>query len=138
MTEALLGKSAVMVYPHPLQSHDLIKRTQPIQIDNYRVKRYIAKYTINPCIAHGFGDKIGSIEINKLADIVLWKPAYFGAKPEMVIKGGHIAYSQMGDANASIPTPEPVIMRPMFAAYSRAAALSSYVFVSQRCIDSGR
>ncbi len=84
--------------------------------DNQRIKRYVAKYTINPAIAHGFSHVVGSIEVGKLADLVLWKPAYFGAKPELVIKGGHIAWAQMGDPNASIPTPQLVHMRPMFGA----------------------
>ena len=92
--------------------------------DNLRIKRYISKYTINPAIAHGMAHLIGSIEIGKLADLVLWKPAFFGAKPEMVIKGGVIAWSQMGDPNASIPTPQPVFMRPMFGAFGSAPASS--------------
>ncbi|MDB5299889.1 MAG: ureC, partial [Phycisphaerales bacterium] len=85
--------------------------------DNFRIRRYIAKYTINPAVAHGFGHLVGSIEPGKLADLVLWKPAFFGVKPEMVLKGGVIAWSQMGDPNASIPTPQPVFMRPMFGSY---------------------
>ena len=88
--------------------------------DNLRIKRYLSKYTINPAIAHGMGHLIGSVEVGKLADLVLWKPAFFGAKPEMVIKGGVIAWSQMGDPNASIPTPQPVFMRPMFGSFGRA------------------
>ena len=88
--------------------------------DNLRIRRYIAKYTINPAIAHGFGHLIGSIEVGKLADLVLWKPAFFGVQPEMVIKGGVIAWSQMGDPNASIPTPQPVFMRPMFGSFGQA------------------
>jgi len=105
--------------------------------DNFRVKRYVAKYTINPCVAHGIAQEIGSVEVGKLADLVLWNPAFFGVKPEMVIKGGHIAWSQMGDANASIPTPQPVIMRPMFGAQPLAAGLTSVAFVSRRCVESG-
>ena len=85
--------------------------------DNFRVKRYVAKYTINPAITHGIANYVGSVEAGKLADLCLWKPAFFGVKPEMVIKGGAIAWSQMGDPNASIPTPQPVHMRPMFASY---------------------
>ena len=84
--------------------------------DNLRIRRYIAKYTINPAIAHGVSHEVGSVEVGKLADLVLWQPAFFGVKPEMVIKGGFIAWAQMGDANASIPTPQPVLMRPMFGA----------------------
>jgi urease subunit alpha len=98
--------------------------------DNFRIKRYIAKYTINPAIAHGCGHLVGSIERGKLADLVLWKPAFFGARPEMVLKGGMIAWSQMGDPNASIPTPQPVYMRPMFAAMGGARSSTSVAFVS--------
>ena len=89
--------------------------------DNLRIKRYISKYTINPAIAHGMAHCIGSVEAGKLADLVLWKPAFFGVKPEMVLKGGFIAWSQMGDPNASIPTPQPVFMRPMFGAFGSRA-----------------
>src|SRR5690606_1917147 len=99
--------------------------------DNARIKRYIAKYTINPAIAHGMSHLIGSIEVGTLADLVLRKPAFFGATPEMVIKGGHIAWSQMGDPNASIPTPQLVSMRPMFGALGRAVGTTSIAFVSQ-------
>ena len=107
--------------------------------DNFRVRRYIAKYTINPSIAHGFSEQVGSVEVGKLADLCLWSPAFFGLKPEMVIKGGAIAFAQMGDANASIPTPEPVLMRPQFGANappSRDIAVS-LAFVSRACIESG-
>tara|TARA_Y100001968_G_scaffold8503_1_gene7174 strand:- start:22755 stop:24464 length:1710 start_codon:yes stop_codon:yes gene_type:complete len=103
--------------------------------DNHRLKRYIAKVTINPAIAHGMSDHIGSIEVGKLADLVLWKPGFFGIKPELVIKGGSIVYAQMGDANASIPTPEPVHARPMFAAFGSAIAPSCLTFLSQSAID---
>jgi urease subunit alpha len=99
--------------------------------DNNRVKRYVAKYTINPAIAHGISHEIGSIESGKLADLVLWNPAFFGVKPEMVIKGGFIAWSVMGDANASIPTPQPVLYRPMFGAFGGATQAISQTFVSQ-------
>ncbi|HAR65872.1 MAG TPA: urease subunit alpha [Lentisphaeria bacterium] len=99
--------------------------------DNHRVKRYVAKYTINPAIAHGFSDEIGSIEVGKLADMVLWRPQFFGSKPELVIKGGIIAHAQMGDPNASIPTPQPFFSRPMFGAFSSAASRASRVFVSK-------
>jgi len=105
--------------------------------DNLRIKRYIAKYTINPAIAHGVGHSIGSIEVGKLADLVLWQPAFFGAKPSMVIKGGFIAWSQMGDPNASIPTPQPVMMRPMFGAFGSAPGRISRAFVSRACMESG-
>lgn len=103
--------------------------------DNQRVKRYIAKYTINPAIAHGFSHEIGSISVGKLADMVLWKPQFFGAKPELVIKGGVIAHAQMGDPNASIPTPQPFFSRPMFGSLGRAIGNTSRVFVSQRSLD---
>jgi len=105
--------------------------------DNFRAKRYIAKYTINPAIAHGCGHVIGSIEVGKLADLVLWKPAMFGIKPELVVKGGTIAYAQMGDPNASIPTPQPVYMRPMFGAFGKAAAPISLALVSAASLDTG-
>lgn len=105
--------------------------------DNCRAKRYVAKYTINPAIAHGIADYVGSIEAGKLADLCLWKPAFFGVKPEIVIKGGAIAWSQMGDPNASIPTPEPIHMRPMFASFGGAIAATSLTFVSQAAIDAG-
>src|SRR5512135_669999 len=88
--------------------------------DNFRVKRYIAKYTINPAIAHGLAHEVGSIEEGKLADLVLWKPAFFGVKPELIVKSGFIAWGAMGDANASIPTPQPVLYRPMFGAFGGA------------------
>ena len=105
--------------------------------DNFRAKRYIAKYTINPAITHGIASHVGSIEEGKLADICLWKPAMFGVKPEMVIKGGAIAYAQMGDPNASIPTPQPIYMRPMFGSYGGARTATSLSFVSQVAIDAG-
>ncbi len=103
--------------------------------DNFRVKRYIAKYTINPAITHGVAAYLGSIEPGKLADIVLWKPAFFGVKPEMIIKGGFIAWSVMGDANASIPTPQPVLYRPMFGSFGGATAATSLTFVSKAALE---
>ncbi len=106
--------------------------------DNFRIKRYVAKYTINPAIAHGMSHVIGSVEVGKLADLVLWKPAMFGMKPEIVIKGGFIAWAQMGDPNASIPTPQPVYMRPMFGGFGRAAASTSVAFVSQASEAAGK
>jgi urease subunit alpha len=105
--------------------------------DNFRIRRYIAKYTINPAIAHGVGHVVGSVEVGKLADLVLWRPAFFGIRPELVIKGGSIAWAQMGDPNASIPTPQPVYMRPMFAALGKASGSASLVFVSKASIDKG-
>src|SRR4030095_1442503 len=99
--------------------------------DNFRVKRYIAKYTINPAIAHGVSTLIGSVEKGKLADLVLWSPAFFGVKPDLVIKGGSIVAAPMGDPNASIPTPQPVHYRPMFGAFRRALTAVSVVFASR-------
>eukprot|EP00268_Persea_americana_P046138 TRINITY_DN4745_c0_g1_i1.p1 TRINITY_DN4745_c0_g1~~TRINITY_DN4745_c0_g1_i1.p1 ORF type:complete len:839 (-),score=177.71 TRINITY_DN4745_c0_g1_i1:212-2728(-) len=99
--------------------------------DNFRIKRYIAKYTINPAIANGISKYVGSIEVGKMADLVLWKPSFFGAKPEMVIKGGAIAWANVGDPNASIPTPEPVIMRPMFSAFGKAGSSNAFAFISK-------
>jgi urease subunit alpha len=105
--------------------------------DNFRAKRYIAKYTINPAIMHGIAQEVGSLEVGKLADICLWKPAMFGVKPEIVIKGGAIAWAQMGDPNASIPTPQPVYMRPMFGSFGGAIAATSLTFISQVALESG-
>jgi urease subunit alpha len=105
--------------------------------DNFRVRRYIAKYTINPAIAHGLSREIGSVEIGKRADLVLWNPAFFGVKPDMVIIGGTIAAAPMGDPNASIPTPQPVHYRPMFGAYGKAMTNSSVTFVSKAALESG-
>jgi len=105
--------------------------------DNRRIKRYISKYTINPALAHGIAHCVGSVEVGKLADLVLWRPAFFGAKPELVIKGGIIAWAQMGDPNASIPTPQPVYMRPMFGAFGGAAGPVSLSFISQLCSEKG-
>jgi urease subunit alpha len=103
--------------------------------DNTRVKRYIAKYTINPAIAQGFAREIGSVEAGKLADLVLWSPAFFGVKPDLVIKGGSIACAPMGDPNASIPTPQPVHYRPMFGAMGMAMAASCITFVSGAAME---
>ncbi|MBW4536168.1 MAG: urease subunit alpha [Pleurocapsa minor HA4230-MV1] len=109
----------------------------PEVADNFRAKRYIAKYTINPAIMHGIAQQVGSLEVGKLADICLWKPAMFGVKPEIVIKGGAIAWAQMGDPNASIPTPQPVYMRPMFGSFGGATASTSLTFISQVALDLG-
>jgi urease subunit alpha len=105
--------------------------------DNLRVRRYIAKYTINPAITHGISEIVGSVEVGKLADLVLWKPAFFGVKPELIIKGGMIAGAMMGDGNASIPTPQPVVARPMFGAYGAALHACSLHFVSRAGVESG-
>jgi urease subunit alpha len=104
--------------------------------DNFRVKRYIAKYTINPAITHGIADRVGSVEVGKLADLVLWRPAFFGVKPSLIIKGGMIAAAPMGDPNASIPTPQPVHYRPMFGAFGRALE-KSVTFVSAAALNDG-
>ncbi|TGD88197.1 urease subunit alpha [Mycolicibacterium sp. CH28] len=105
--------------------------------DNNRVRRYVAKYTICPAVAHGLDDEVGSVEVGKLADLVLWEPAFFGVRPHAVIKGGMIAWAAMGDANASIPTPQPVLPRPMFGAAPAAAASTSVHFVAPQAIEDG-
>jgi urease subunit alpha len=105
--------------------------------DNFRAKRFVAKYTINPAIAHGIAHEVGSLEVGKWADIVIWKPAFFGVKPFTILKGGTIAMAAMGDPNASIPTPQPVHFRPMFGAYGGSLAKSSLTFVSQAGLASG-
>jgi urease subunit alpha len=105
--------------------------------DNFRVKRYIAKYTINPALSHGIADHVGSIEVGKLADLVLWKPMFFGVKPDIVLKSGTIAAAAMGDPNASIPTPQPVHYRPMFGAFGKSLTASSVTFVSEAAAKAG-
>ncbi|RZJ06589.1 MAG: urease subunit alpha, partial [Acidovorax sp.] len=105
--------------------------------DNTRIKRYVAKYTINPAIAHGISHEVGSLEVGKWADIVIWKPAFFGVKPALILKGGMIAMAAMGDPNASIPTPQPVHYRPMFGAFGGAIAKTSLTFVSQAGLHAG-
>jgi urease subunit alpha len=107
------------------------------QGDNFRIKRYVAKYTINPAITHGIAHLVGSVEPSKVADLVLWDPAFFGVKPDLIIKGGMINYAQMGDPNASIPTPQPVFGRPMFGAYGAARAATCITFVSQAAYEAG-
>ncbi|WP_417792602.1 urease subunit alpha [Vibrio sp. CDRSL-10 TSBA] len=113
----------------------LLEQDQELGADNFRVKRFIAKYTINPALAHGVDHMVGSLEVGKLADIVLWKPAFFGIKPALILKGGFIAAAPMGDANASIPTPQPVHYRYMFGGFGQAAAATSVTFTSQAAID---
>jgi len=103
--------------------------------DNFRTKRYVAKYTINPAITHGISHEVGSVEVGKLADLVLWNPAFFGVKPDLILKGGFIVEAAMGDPNASIPTPQPVLSRPMFGAFGRAPFTTSVTFLSQAGID---
>jgi urease subunit alpha len=109
----------------------------PSDHDNFRVRRYIAKYTINPAIAHGISDQVGSIEKGKLADLVLWKPAFFGTKPSLILKGGMIVAAPMGDPNASIPTPQPVHYRMMFGALGGARHQTSLTFLSKAAIEAG-
>ena len=106
--------------------------------DNFRVRRFIAKYTINPAIAHGISQHVGSVEVGKLADLVMWSPAFFGGKPDLVLKGGSIALAPMGDPNASIPTPQPVHYRPMFGSMGRAGIESALLYVSQAIVDAGQ
>jgi urease subunit alpha len=108
----------------------------PSEHDNLRARRYIAKYTINPAITHGISHEVGSVEVGKLADLVLWKPAFFGTKPSLIIKGGMIVAAPMGDPNASIPTPQPVHYRPMFAAYGGARHATRMTFLSQAAMNS--
>jgi urease subunit alpha len=115
------------------QTAHVMQRQRGEMADNLRARRYVAKYTINPAIAHGIDHEVGSVEVGKLADLVLWEPKFFGVRPALVLKGGFIAHAAMGDANASIPTPQPVFARPMFGAYS--AARSSVHFVSRQAID---
>jgi urease subunit alpha len=105
--------------------------------DNLRAKRYVAKYTINPALTHGIAHEVGSVEVGKLADLVLWRPAFFGVKPTLVLKGGLIAAALMGDPNASIPTPQPVHYRPMFAALGGARHATSVTFLSQAALAAG-
>jgi urease subunit alpha len=125
------------------QTADKMKRQRgalpgdPAGNDNARIKRYVAKYTINPAITHGIAAHVGSVEVGKLADLVLWQPMFFGVKPDLVLKAGSIALAAMGDPNASIPTPQPVHYRPMFAGFGRALAASSVTFVSQAGLDAG-
>ncbi|GAB1817011.1 urease subunit alpha [Herbidospora sp. RD11066] len=118
-------------------AHVMKKRRGALEgpADNLRARRYVAKYTINPAIAHGLDAEVGSVEVGKLADLVLWSPAFFGVKPDLVVKGGMIAYAQMGDANASIPTPQPVLPRPMFGAFGAAPAATSVHFVAPLALE---
>ncbi|MFG6178379.1 urease subunit alpha [Halomonas sp. THAF12] len=115
----------------------LLPEDKALGADNFRARRYIAKTTINPAITHGIGHEVGSVEVGKLADLVLWDPAFFGVKPALILKGGMIAAAPMGDPNASIPTPQPVHYRPMFGAFGRAASATRVTFVSQAALDAG-
>lgn len=115
----------------------LLPEDESLGADNHRAKRYIAKYTINPAITHGIGHEVGSVEVGKLADLVLWNPAFFGIKPALIVKGGMIAAAPMGDPNASIPTPQPVHYRLMFGAFGKAASATRLTFVSQAALDAG-
>jgi len=105
--------------------------------DNFRVKRYVAKYTINPALTHGLAEHIGSVERGKLADLVIWSPAFFGVKPDVVLRGGMIAAALMGDPNASIPTPQPVHYRPMYGAFGKALTATAVTFLPTAAIDKG-
>ncbi|WP_420481833.1 urease subunit alpha [Cohnella zeiphila] len=107
------------------------------EADNFRIKRYVAKYTINPAITHGIDAYVGSVEVGKAADLVVWDPAFFGVRPELILKGGMIAHSLMGDPNASIPTPQPALYRPMFGSFGKARHATSFTFVSQAALDAG-
>jgi urease subunit alpha len=122
-------------------AHVMKRRRGPLAgdgaADNLRARRYVAKYTICPAVAHGIDGEVGSVEPGKLADLVLWEPAFFGVRPHVVLKGGMIAWAQMGDANASIPTPQPVLPRPMFGAFGRVPAQTSVHFVAPAAIDAG-
>ncbi len=122
---------------HKMKEQRGILREDSDRNDNTRAKRYVAKYTINPAITHGIASYVGSVEVGKLADLCLWRPAFFGVKPELVLKGGLIAWAQMGDANASIPTPQPVHMRPMFASFGGALHATSLTFMSQAALKQG-
>jgi urease subunit alpha len=112
-------------------------RADSARNDNWRIRRYIAKYTINPAITHGIAHEVGSIEVGKWADLVLWRPAFFGVKPSLILKGGSIAMALMGDPNASIPTPQPVHYRPMFGSLGQSVAAGSITFVSQAALAAG-
>jgi urease subunit alpha len=116
---------------------DFVSSWSKFPADNFRALRYVAKYTINPAISHGIAHEVGSIEPGKLADLVVWKPAFFGVKPEVILKGGLIAMANMGDPNASIPTPQPMMYRPQFAAHGRAKFSTSVTFVSGAALHYG-
>ena len=117
------------------QTAHVMQRRRGDMPDNLRARRYVAKYTINPAIAQGIADSVGSVEVGKFADLVLWDPSFFGVKPELVLKGGQIAYALMGDANASIPTPQPVLMRP--ALYGPGASHLSQTYVAPAALEAG-
>src|SRR5689334_10081649 len=122
---------------HVMKSRRGVSPGGKYKADNERAQRYVAKYTINPAIAHGIDHEVGSVQVGKLADLVLWEPKFFGVRPHLVLKGGFVAWAAMGDANASIPTPQPVLARPMFGAAPLAAAASSRHFVAPQAIEAG-
>ncbi|MBP2327544.1 urease subunit alpha [Kibdelosporangium banguiense] len=136
-----MGRIGEMIMRTWQTAHVMKNRYGPLpgdnDSDNHRARRYVAKYTINPAIAQGIDHVVGSVEAGKLADLVLWEPKFFGVKPHLVVKGGQIAYAQVGDANASIPTPQPILPRAVWGAQGRAPAANSFNFVSQRALDNG-
>jgi urease subunit alpha len=120
---------------HVMKSRYGHLREDDAEADNFRARRYVAKYTINPAITHGIDHEVGSVEVDKLADLVLWEPRFFGVKPHMVIKAGQIAYAQIGDANASIPTPQPFLPRPVWGFSGRSTKGNSFNFVSELAVE---
>jgi urease subunit alpha len=136
-----MGRAGEVVVRTWQTAHVMKERRGPLpgdgHADNTRARRYVAKYTICPAVAHGIEAEVGSVEPGKLADLVLWEPAFFGVRPHLVLKGGMIAWAAMGDANASIPTPQPVLPRPMFGAYGAVPAQTSLAFVAPAAIEAG-
>jgi urease subunit alpha len=136
-----MGRAGEVILRTWQTAHVMKGRRGPLEgdgsADNHRARRYVAKYTICPAVAHGLDDEVGSVEAGKLADLVLWEPAFFGVRPHAVLKGGMIAWAAMGDANASIPTPQPVLPRPMFGAAPAVAAATSLAFVAPAALDDG-
>jgi len=132
-----LSQNAFNIELHDIDpvTEDTVREDTVTENDNFRIKRYIAKYTINPAITHGIAEEVGSVEVGKWADLVLWSPKFFGVKPDTILKGGSIAAYPMGDINASIPTPQPVHYRPMFASLGKATHQTSITFVSKIAFD---